>query len=58
MHKQNSIESQNKTTTKLHGRGASQISTQVVDTIHTPLHSSEVRMLTRGHGLTYLGKLE
>ena len=25
---------------------------------YTPLHSSEVRMLTRGHGLTYLGQLE
>ena len=25
---------------------------------NTPLHSSEVRMLTRGHGLTYLGQLE
>ena len=25
---------------------------------NTPLHSSEVRMLTRGHWLTYLGQLE
>ena len=29
-----------------------------LDLDNTPLHTSEVRMLTRGHGLTYLGQCE
>ncbi len=46
-------------TQQLHVAGLPQaIEDGYFDTANTPLHSSEVRMLTRGHGLTYLGQLE